>query len=443
MRTTLHLVPANKYHIVSGLYNYDGCKAVDDRLAKFGMSSAEFEYISTQILKIFQSKGPMLTQTLTSCLKEQEKSSTKYKVRNLSMQAGKTTVTQSNVSIILHALVGQARVQYGLASPPPAPPAPAPPPAAAAGGGGNAPHTYTHSSQHPTPLPLESWRDTRRLHGIASLATDKVSSEESSQDNYTKDRTETQEQSGVTSAIATATTSTTQETLLTDLMRWYFELYSPASLQDFIWWSGRKVRESRAALTVLLSQQELRPINVLGLSCECYVWSEHEEALLASEDSLPRGVRFLPYEDALIKAYKETRHRFYFLKPEEGGDEEEVVANESLYDLIFLKTASIPTWKGEAHPSLWVDGQIVGRWKWENRKKTPTTKSKRSNQTAKGEKEEEGGKSSEDSPAVVSIITRQQLTKKLQARLSEELVVLCEMLHCCPSDDVEYVIQQQ
>jgi len=55
--------------------------------------------------------------------------------------------------------------------------------------------------------------------------------------------------------------------------------------------------------------------------------------------------RFLPYEDALLKAYKSTRNRFY-------GVETHLVESKG----------------GEAKPTVWLDGSVVGCWGWSNKK---------------------------------------------------------------------------
>jgi hypothetical protein len=388
MRGTLHLVPADKHHIVAGLYNFEGCKAVDDRLEKFNMDDEEFQHISSKILKILSTKGPMLTQALTVHMKNDETKSTKFKVRTLTVQAGKTSVSQSNVSIALHAMVGLSKIQYGLANSTADSSSPARRVRAKSRSCSSSTDTNAVSSSLLSP---DLWRETRRLHGIADIAT------------------------CGSALVKKDGRSTDQDQLLVDLMKWYFDLYSPASFQDFVWWSGRKVRESRAAMDTLLSLNMLKEVHVQGLSCICYVCSALEGTLLGTEDALPTGIRFLPYEDAIIKAYKETRHRFYYIKPMKPNviNSEPVDSNEKLQELAF--------WKGEAHPTIWMDGQIIGRWKWRNVKKP--------------------AKSVDSSSPVVTVTTQSSLTKKSLLRIANELNVLCGMLECCPKDDVEFSVQ--
>jgi len=75
------------------------------------------------------------------------------------------------------------------------------------------------------------------------------------------------------------------------------------------------------------------------------MYKDQVKTLLQSPNTPPTMARLLPYEDALIKAYKATRHRFFGKST----------------------VKSIITKGGEARPSVWVDGVIVGVWKWTNK----------------------------------------------------------------------------
>jgi len=61
-------------------------------------------------------------------------------------------------------------------------------------------------------------------------------------------------------------------------------------------------------------------------------------------------VRFLPYEDAILKAYKATRNRFYGFSQTLPGVESR---------------------GGEALPTIWLNGQVIGWWEWTNKKNAP------------------------------------------------------------------------
>jgi len=136
-----------------------------------------------------------------------------------------------------------------------------------------------------------------------------------------------------------------------NLCRWYFDLYAPASYEDWAWWSGLKADRARAAFAVL--QTELTQVAVAGMPQALFMPVHALPALEQTPDEAPFMVRLLPYEDALIKAYKDTRYRFY---DEEGLAE----------DMVFNRT-------GEALPTLWVDGRIMGGWSWVKKPNEPMT----------------------------------------------------------------------
>ena len=64
-------------------------------------------------------------------------------------------------------------------------------------------------------------------------------------------------------------------------------------------------------------------------------------------------MRLLPYEDALLKAYKETRYRFFGFDP----------ASPALKHVI--------NGCGEAVPCILVDGEVIGTWSWNSKPNQP------------------------------------------------------------------------
>ena len=127
-----------------------------------------------------------------------------------------------------------------------------------------------------------------------------------------------------------------------DLCRWYFDLYAPAAFEDWAWWCGLSMDRNRAAFEAI--SDELAQVTVTGIAEELWMPPDKMDALAATKDTPPEMARFLPYEDALIKAYKTTRYRFY---DAEGLAE----------DIAFTRS-------GEAVPTMWLDGRIVGIWEW-------------------------------------------------------------------------------
>lgn len=135
------------------------------------------------------------------------------------------------------------------------------------------------------------------------------------------------------------------------LIRLYFDLYAPASYGDWLWWTGQKVSDAKPAFEAL--QADLVPIQVEGIQEELWMFPQQAEDLRQTPDESPEMVRLLPYEDALLKAYKETRYRFF--------DDEGLAGDIAM------------TRFGEARPSLWYNGQIVGIWEWRKKANEPMT----------------------------------------------------------------------
>jgi hypothetical protein len=134
-----------------------------------------------------------------------------------------------------------------------------------------------------------------------------------------------------------------------ELCRWYFDLYAPAAFEDWAWWSGLNMPRNRVAFDALSA--ELVQVKVTGITEALWMPPAQIEALAASEDAPPQMVRLLPYEDALIKAYKNTRYRFY----DADGLAEDIAITKG----------------GEAVPTMWLNGRIVGIWQWARKADEP------------------------------------------------------------------------
>lgn len=132
------------------------------------------------------------------------------------------------------------------------------------------------------------------------------------------------------------------------LAQTYFELYAPATYEDWAWWCGLNAERCKTAFNSL----KLVEVNVNGLPPMWGVETQ-ADALLQTPDTPPDMVRLLPYEDALIKAYKPTRSRFY-----DDAD----IAEDSAFSNF-----------GEAVPTIWIDGQIMGVWTWIQKPNEPMT----------------------------------------------------------------------
>lgn len=142
--------------------------------------------------------------------------------------------------------------------------------------------------------------------------------------------------------IPSATRKSTEEAL-GELARRYFTSHGPASLQDFIWWSGLTVAEAKAAL-------ELAKSNLVRetVGDQIYWLAPFSSATKSSKDKSPSTYLLPPYDEYTV-AYKD---RSAVLSPENA------------------KLAS--TGNGIFNPIIVINGQVVGVWKRELKKGTVT-----------------------------------------------------------------------
>jgi len=114
---------------------------------------------------------------------------------------------------------------------------------------------------------------------------------------------------------------------LARLTRLYFQSHGPATLQDFVWWSGLTTAEAKRGL-------ELVDIEKVSIDERVY-WS------LPSSDPAPdssRTAHLLPAFDEYFVAYKDRQLVF-------GSDDRELTASDVL------------------GPTVIIDGTVAGRWK--------------------------------------------------------------------------------
>jgi Winged helix DNA-binding domain len=132
----------------------------------------------------------------------------------------------------------------------------------------------------------------------------------------------------------------------TDGYRWllhrYLAAFGPATLADFVWWSGVPARHAASALAEL-SGQVVR-CQVTGLSGEHFAIAEDFERLRRAEAAPPGRVVLLPVWDACAMGY---RDRGRLVPPE---------AEAYCYDR-----------SGNCTALVVVDGVAVGVWEFEQR----------------------------------------------------------------------------
>jgi Winged helix DNA-binding domain len=123
-----------------------------------------------------------------------------------------------------------------------------------------------------------------------------------------------------------------RDAALAELARRYFTGHGPATLQDFVWWTGLKISDAKAALESVSSQ--LRREEVEGIS----YWMAQETPLnVSARDAL----YLLPGFDEYLLGY---RDRSVVLEPKHAP-KAIIDANGTLLSTIVLDGRVIGTWK--------------------------------------------------------------------------------------------------
>ncbi len=150
-----------------------------------------------------------------------------------------------------------------------------------------------------------------------------------------------------------------------ELAKKFIEVYGPVTLSDIAWWFPLSKTASKEAIAAL--GESVTEVEIEGLT-----------ALMSSDDmeyakSLEKGdepvLWLLPYEDHLPKAFVD---RSWYLS-EEMKDRVFPKLREHYWPpkappppKKFKVTGGINV-SGEIRPSIWVDGEIVGRWEFEEK----------------------------------------------------------------------------
>lgn|GEM_PF-5735874 len=136
-----------------------------------------------------------------------------------------------------------------------------------------------------------------------------------------------------------------------DLAHRYMQTYAPATQADWVWWSGLPEDQATTAFEALKPDLTEVEVTLQDIPTKLWILKDDLEALESSPDEVPEMVRLLPSDDHLLKAYKDTRQRFYDVE----GLAEDIAFNR--YDSAF--------------PTIWIDGRIVGIWEWRRKANEP------------------------------------------------------------------------
>lgn len=144
--------------------------------------------------------------------------------------------------------------------------------------------------------------------------------------------------------------------------RRYFESFGPASLADFLWWSGFSKNDGEEILSDIA---DLRSIEIQGRQGEYYLFESELKNFKADSAKPIGGVSILPPWDAYLMGYR-ARDRF--------------ISSES-YDLVYDRS-------GNSTYVILADGVVSGIWDLYEDKKGVTFSFALFNKAAKRVKEE-------------------------------------------------------
>jgi hypothetical protein len=134
-----------------------------------------------------------------------------------------------------------------------------------------------------------------------------------------------------------------------ELARLYFAAYSPATFEDFRWWSGLPKEEAEQAFNGV--KDILTALEIPGLPGGYFLLEQDLETLRRTPADAPRAIAMLPVWDAYLMAYRERRR---YLAPE---------WNDRVFD---------PT--GNAASAILLGGRIAGVWDTEEDRRAFTLK---------------------------------------------------------------------
>lgn len=130
----------------------------------------------------------------------------------------------------------------------------------------------------------------------------------------------------------------TEEEAKRKLFQLYVKCFGPISLKDAVWWSGLSQNDFEKAVKF---DDTILEIIIEGI--KCYMYKEDFDSFQKFTTPKTDILFLLAYEDSSLKAYYETRHRYF---PQEEQNR--------IFNTI-----------GEVMPCIVYNGKIVGKWYWD------------------------------------------------------------------------------
>jgi hypothetical protein len=156
---------------------------------------------------------------------------------------------------------------------------------------------------------------------------------------------------------------TSEDDALNHVIHRYIERFGPVSIDDISWWLPTS--KTRAKAAVETAGEDIAQIELAG-ETKLMTPNDYDSALSVEVPS-DSVIWFLPYEDHLPKAFIE---RSWYLSDEMRARvfpkiREHYWPPESKPPPFEVKVTGAINVSGEIRPTIWVDGEVVGRWELE------------------------------------------------------------------------------
>lgn len=149
-----------------------------------------------------------------------------------------------------------------------------------------------------------------------------------------------------------------EEQAVTDLINHHIELFGPASIDDIAWW----LRLTKTTVKTVVSNLDDSLVKLDFRTREGFMEKSDYEQASSVEPSKDDLVWFLPYEDHFLKAFID---RTDFI--DESIRPKIFPADRKHYwpsnpDVPMVMPSKGIRATGEARPTIWLNGKVVGRW---------------------------------------------------------------------------------
>ncbi|MGY5872828.1 MAG: winged helix DNA-binding domain-containing protein [Candidatus Thorarchaeota archaeon] len=149
-----------------------------------------------------------------------------------------------------------------------------------------------------------------------------------------------------------------EQEAITNLIKHHIERFGPVSVDDIAWWLRQTKTNVKKAISNL--GEDVVSVNVGERAC--YMRDSDFDIASSLEEPKDDYIWFLPYEDHFIKAFID-RSRFFdesILPKLFPADRKHFWPSKPDAPKVMPSKGSRAT--GEVRPTIWLNGQVVGRW---------------------------------------------------------------------------------